>query len=224
MSDLRLVLASASPRRRELLALLGIPFLVDPPQVDETLPERSPDVPAVARRLARHKALAVADRHPGAVVLAADTIVALRGRLLGKPSNPAEAEAMLRLLMGREHRVVTAVAVTRGRRALVSHASTRVRLRNFADGELHAYARSGDAFDKAGAYAIQDGAFRPVESYSGCYCNVVGLPLALAAELLARAGVPVAVSVQSLLPQCSSCPLWRDRAGQGPLVSTIQRR
>lgn len=210
MSTPCLVLASASPRRRQLLALLGVPFSVDPPDVDEMLPERSPDVPAVARRLARHKALAVDQRHPGAVVLAADTIVALRGRLLGKPSDATEAEAMLRLLMGRGHRVVTAVAVVRGRRALVAHAVTSVRLRRFEEAELRAYIGSGAPFDKAGAYAIQDEALAPVAAYRGCYCNVVGLPLALAAGLLRRAGLPVTRGVADLLPQCGGCPLWRD--------------
>lgn len=209
MSGPRLVLASASPRRRDLLSLLGIPFLVDPPQVDETLPERSPDVPAVARRLARRKVLAVAEKRPGAVVMAADTIVSLRGRLLGKPSTPAGAEAMLRLLMGRQHRVVTAVAVARGRRVLMAHAVTRVRLRHFGDEELRAYVRSGAPFDKAGAYAIQDEQFRPVASYYGCYCNVVGLPLAIAAALLARAGLPVTMRWQDLPPGCPSCPQWQ---------------
>ncbi len=221
MSGPRLVLASASPRRRELLSALGVPFVVDPPRVAEELPERARDVAAVARRLAREKALAVAGRHPQAAVLAADTVVALRGRLLGKPSTPAEAEAMLRLLTGREHRVVTAVAVARGGRALVAHASTRVRLRPFADAELRAYARSGDAFDKAGAYAIQDEAFRPVESYSGCYCNVVGLPLATAAVLLARAGVTPAVDEGRLPAPCRACALWDAAA---PLFSPAGRR
>jgi MAF protein len=216
-----LVLASASPRRRELLSLLGLPFLVDPPQVEEDLPLRAADVPAVARRLARQKALTVAARHPGSVVLAADTVVALRGHLLGKPATPAEAEAMLRLLVGREHRVVTAVTVARGRRVLLGHATSRVRLRSFGDHELRAYVESGAPFDKAGAYAIQDQGFRPVAACSGCYCNVVGLPLALAAGLLVRAGVPLEVGVDSLLPQCRGCPLWRDA---GRLLSAAQRR
>jgi MAF protein len=213
MTEPRLVLASASPRRQELLSLLGIPFLVDPPDIDESLPERSPNVPAVARSLARRKALTVAERHPGAVVLAGDTVVALKGRLLGKPASPAEAEAMLRALMGREHRVVTAVAVAQGRRAWAGHASTRVRLRPFDDSELRAYAESGAAFDKAGAYAIQDEEFRPVLAYSGCYCNVVGLPVALAAALLVEAGVPVEVQTERLPADCPSCPLWRKAPG-----------
>ena len=204
---MRLILASASPRRRELLACLGIPFEVTQPRIDEGAsgrPER------VARRLAVAKARAVAARRPEATVLAADTVVAYRGELLGKPRDAVEARGMLRHLRGRTHRVVTAVAVLapRRRRPLVAHALTRVTMRRYTDEEIEASIARGDPFDKAGAYAIQDPRLAPVESYSGCYCNVVGLPLWTTVELLRRAGVDITRIPEAAMPlQCGGCPL-----------------
>ncbi len=162
----------------------------------------------VARRLARAKAVAVAAVQPDAVILAADTVVAYRGGLLGKPRDAGETAAMLRLLRGRRHRVVTAIAVVLpGRKTpLMSHVTTGVLMRPYTDTEIDASIARGDPFDKAGAYAIQDETFRPVERYEGCYCNVVGLPLWTAATLLVRAGVGVRVSAGDLLPQCAPCP------------------
>jgi MAF protein len=204
---MRLILASASPRRRELLACLGIPFEVTEPRIDERAAGGRPE--RAARRLAVAKARAVAARQPEAAVLAADTVVAHRGTILGKPRDAAEAGAMLRRLRGRTHRVVTAVAVLASgwRRPLVAHALTRVTMRRYTDEEIEASIARGDPFDKAGAYAIQDPRLAPVESYSGCYCNVVGLPLWTTAELLRRAGLDITIEAASLLPQCESCPL-----------------
>jgi len=205
---MRLILASASPRRRELLACLGIPFEVTQPRIDEGAASGRPE--RVARRLAVAKARAVAARQPGAAVLAADTVVAHRGTILGKPRDAAEAGAMLRRLRGRTHRVVTAVAVLppRRRRALVEHTLTRVTMRRYTDEEIEASIARGDPFDKAGAYAIQDPRLAPVESYSGCYCNVVGLPLWTTVELLRRAGVDVTRIPEAAMPlQCGGCPL-----------------
>ncbi len=220
---MRLILASASPRRRELLARFGLPFEVVEPQVDERglggRPER------LARRLAAAKARAVAASRSQATVLAADTVVAYRGDILGKPQDAAEAEAMLRRLRGRSHRVVTAVAVLppartgarrRGRRRpLIDHAVTRVTMRRYSDAEIAASIARGDPFDKAGAYAIQDERLSPVEAYDslpadrrGCYCNVVGLPLWMALRLLSRAGLDITqVTPERLLTQCAVCPL-----------------
>ena len=217
-----LILASASPRRRELLARLGPPFEVVEPEIDEGAPAGRAE--RVARRLAVAKARAVAALRADALVLAADTVVAQRGVLLGKPRDSSEAEAMLRRLRGRAHRVVTAVAVLppaqtgarRGgrRRAFVDHAVTRVTMRRYTDEEIAASIRRADPFDKAGAYAIQDERLAPVEAYDGCYCNVVGLPLWTALQLLRRARVDITdVRMADLLPQCGSCPLsapsWR---------------
>ncbi len=204
-----LVLASASPRRRELLSRLGIAFEVVPSDLEEDddgagRPER------VARRLATAKALAVAAFRPDAVILAADTVVAHRGELLGKPRDAQQAASMLRRLRARTHRVLTAVAALPPGRArpFVDHALTTVTMRLYADEEIAASIARGDPFDKAGAYAIQDERLAPVASYDGCYCNVVGLPLWTAIRLLERAGLDITrVSVADLPPQCSACPL-----------------
>ncbi len=212
-----LILASASPRRRQLLARLGLRFEVVEPEIDEGAPAGRAE--RVARRLAVAKARAVAALRPDAVVLAADTIVAQRGVLLGKPRDSSQAEAMLRRLRGRAHRVVTAVGVLppaqtgarRGgrRRAVVDHAVTRVTMRRYAEGEIAASIARGDPFDKAGAYAIQDKRLAPVAGYAGCYCNVVGLPLGTVLALLARVGLDVSdASATGLLPQCRGCPLF----------------
>ena len=204
-----LILASASPRRRELLSRLSIQFEVVPSDVAEDddgagRPER------VARRLATAKALTVAAFRRDAVILAADTVVAHRGELLGKPRDAQQAAGMLRRLRGRTHRVITAVTVLPPGRArpFVDHVLTRVTMRRYTDEEIAASIARGDPFDKAGAYAIQDERFAPVESYVGCYCNVVGLPLWTTIRLLGRAGLDLTrVSVADLPPQCAACPL-----------------
>jgi len=216
-----LILASASPRRRELLARLGLPFEVVEPAVEEGNLRGRPE--RVARRLAAAKARAVSEERPDATVLAADTVVAHRGVLLGKPRDAAEAEATLKRLRGRAHRVVTAVAVLPPgrRRPLLDHAATRVTMRRYSDAEIAASIARGDPFDKAGAYAIQDERLAPVARYDavpsprrgaacrarirhpvarfgslpaetrGCYCNVMGLPLWTAVRLLGRAGLDI---------------------------------
>ena len=205
---MRLVLASASPRRRELLACLGIPFEVTEPRIDEGAASGRPE--RVARRLAVAKARAVAARQPGAAVLAADTVVAHRGTMLGKPHDAGEAREMLRRLRGESHRVITAVAVIPrgGRAVLLRHPETEVTMRRYTDEEIEASVARGDPFDKAGAYAIQDELLRPVASYEGCYCNVVGLPLWTTVELLRRAGVDITHISEAAMPlQCGGCPL-----------------
>lgn len=207
MTDL--VLASASPRRSDLLRRAGLAFDVYPSSVDEDALQPTGRAESVARQLARAKALDVAGRRPEATVIAADTVVVQRGTLLGKPAAAEEARAMLQRLRGRSHRVVTAVAVARAgsRRVLVAHALTGVRMRAYEDEEIEASIARGDPFDKAGGYAIQDHQLRPVASYQGCYCNVVGLPVGLLPGLLARAGL--AVHLQHPLPQCAACPYFR---------------
>lgn len=202
-----LILASSSPRRRELLALLGLPFEVRPPAVLEQVDSANPVI--VASRLARAKAEAARLAEPDAPILAADTLVVHDGDILGKPRDAAEAEAMLRRLRGETHRVITAVAVipAGGRAALLRHPETTVRMRSYSDAEIAESIGRGDPFDKAGGYAIQDERLRPVESYDGCYCNVVGLSLWTAVTLLRRGGVDITVDAASLLPQCAICPL-----------------
>ena len=205
-----LILASASPRRSELLARLGIPFDVRPVSVIEDAGSANPTI--VASRLARMKAEAARLLEPEAPVLAADTVVVHGGTILGKPRDAAEAREMLRRLRGESHRVITAVAVIPrgGRAALLRHPETEVTMRSYTDEEIEASIARGDPFDKAGAYAIQDPRLAPVESYSGCYCNVVGLPLWTTVELLRRAGVDITrISLADLPPQCAGCPLRR---------------
>lgn len=179
----RLVLASQSPRRRELLARLGHrDFVVCPADVDETLAPGTPPDRAV-EELSRKKALALSlpeDR----VILAADTVVALDGKILGKPRDEAEAFSMLRMLSGRTHTVYTGVTAARGGRARTGHESTEVEFLPLTDGEIRAYIATGEPTDKAGAYGIQERGALLVRAIRGDYFNVVGLPLRLAAQLL----------------------------------------
>ncbi len=185
-----LILASQSPRRRALLAALGLTFTIDAADVDETpLPGERPD--AMVCRLCRAKAQTVAGRHPGALVLAADTVVVLEDRLLGKPADAAEAAAMLRSLAGRPHTVFTAVALARNGAVEARLNASQVTMRDYSEAEIAAYVASGDPLDKAGAYAIQHPSFSPVAAWAGCYAGIMGLPLRLTCEMLAEAGVSV---------------------------------
>jgi septum formation protein len=186
----RLVLASASPRRLDLLAQLGLrPDLVHPADIDET-PQRGEIPRSYCQRIAEAKALAV-PAQPGDVVLAADTTVALGRRILGKPQDAAEAERFLRALSGRRHRVVTVVAVRRDGRLWSRVSESRVKMKPLSDPEITAYLASGDWRGKAGGYGIQGlaGAFIPW--IEGSYTGIVGLPLAETAGLLQAAGRPV---------------------------------
>ena len=213
------VLASASPRRRELLLTLGLGFESATPPNDEVI--SSDELPTtVAERLALAKARAVAASHADKTIIGADTIVVLDGAILGKPRDEAEASDMLRKLRGRQHDVITAVAVIRGGRSVVDHVTTKVAMRNYTDDEIAAYIASGDPMDKAGAYAVQNTAFALVAGVDGCYLNVVGLPLCLTARLLRQVGVEVNPRPEWSLPsQCASCE------GKGVLTggSKIQR-
>jgi MAF protein len=176
----RLLLASQSPRRRELLALLGLPFETDAPDVDEA-PQAGESPAALAIRLSQTKARACSVNHAAsdATIIACDTIVAHEGQVLGKPRDPGEATQMLRCLRGRPHSVYTAVTLLEKdtRRAVTDVAETQVIMRVYTDAELAAYVASGDPMDKAGAYAIQHRGFRPVSEVQGCFANVIGLPL-----------------------------------------------
>jgi nucleoside triphosphate pyrophosphatase len=186
---MRVVLASASPRRRELMREIWPAFEVVPSEIDETLDgEPTPDTVA---RLALRKARAVAANTPEAIVLAADTVVVIDGMALGKPSNPENARAMLLRLRGRQHEVVTGVAAVEA--ATAREASTavvsRVLMASYPDATIDAYVASGSPFDKAGGYAIQDLDGRLVDALVGSYTNVVGLPLAATRRLLGEFGV-----------------------------------
>lgn len=195
MSDVRLILASASPRRRELLEQLGVHSICDPAHIDESqLPAEAPD--AYVRRMAQDKARVVATRHaiPPYVVLAADTSVVIDGTVLGKPQDNAEARSMLERLSGRQHTVLTALCV-RGKEGEHSHVvATQVEFAVLAPAVCEAYLSTAEPWDKAGAYAIQGVAGAFVRSLQGSYSNVVGLPLYETWQLLALHGIATALT------------------------------
>ena len=199
-----LILASGSPRRRGLLAALGIGFVVRPADIDET---RFDDTPVAARveLLARSKADACA-AGAAEVVLAADTLVVLGGHVLGKPIDSADARKTLGLLRGREHEVVTGVALRWGVERVQASVCTTVEMRAYSDDEVAEFVGTGAAQDKAGAYAIQDESFHPVERIEGCYCNVVGLPLGTVRRLLTTVRPDLSALRQPV--QCRGCPDW----------------
>ncbi len=183
-----LVLASASPRRIELLALIGItPDRIDPADIDET-PQRDETPSRLAVRLARTKAGVVAARSPGAVVLAADTVVCVGRRLLEKPADEAEAAKFLTLLSGRNHRVFTGVAVAVGDKVLTRVVDTRVSFKVLSPLEIRTYVEGGDWRGKAGGYGIQGPAGAFVIRIVGSYPAVMGLPLFETVNLLSGAG------------------------------------
>lgn len=231
------VLASNSPRRRELIALGGWSFRVQAADVDETPLDGEP-APAYVTRLAREKALAVArqlatplnplslnegqnkdDR--SALILAADTTVSDRGRILGKPADGVEAVSMLRSLRGRRHQVYTALALLRSADGQMwdTICLTQVPMRRYTEAEIQAYVASGDPLDKAGAYAIQHAGFHPVASLQGCYANVMGLPLCHLVRLLRHVGMapaqPVAQACQANLAY--TCTVYPEILG-GPRI------
>jgi septum formation protein len=202
-----LVLASASPRRRELLASLGLRFLVAPSGVDEDglATGRAPEDAAVELAVAKARAAARRD----AVVLGADTMVVLDGRVLGKPASDEEAFAMLAALRGRTHRVLTGVAVVAPAGETTRLVESEVRMRAYRDEEIATYVASGDGRDKAGGYAIQSETLRPVEAIGGCWCNVMGLPLWAAYVLLCDAGLLAPHGPDRAYARCAACPLSR---------------
>jgi septum formation protein len=207
---MKFILASSSPRRRELLGSLGIPFAVIKPDIDETQrPNESPL--AYVARLSQEKAAAVVENvaQGERIILAADTVVILgadtlgvdeHGEILGKPVDADDARNMLRRLRGRTHQVCTAMTLqVAGTRHVVSLqqsssitrvTSTDVTMRDYSDAEIDAYIETGDPFDKAGSYAIQHPVFRPVAKIYGCYTNVVGLPLCTLKNKLVEIGWP----------------------------------
>ncbi len=197
----RLLLASGSPRRRELVRWLGLPVRVQVPRVDETpRPGETPE--AYVLRLARAKAAALRTA-AGAddIILAADTAVVFAQRILGKPRDEAEAAAMLQQLQGRAHGVLTGFALlwpAQGREhSQVVRAA--VHMRPLSAEEIAAYIATGDPLDKAGAYAAQNPVFRPVQAVEGCFANVVGLPVCAVAQALAAWGCP---PVRGMVPRC----------------------
>lgn len=182
-----LILASASPRRQEILRNAAIPFVVQPSDVPEVpLPEEAPK--GYAERLAREKALAVAQLRPQDIVLGADTVVVVDQEILEKPKDAADAARMLRLLSGKTHEVITGVCLvklrTEKRELRTGLESTLVTMNDLTDEDIRAYIATGEPMDKAGAYAIQGIASRWITRIEGDYFNVVGLPVALVYRML----------------------------------------
>ena len=200
----QLILASGSPRRRAFLTDLGATYAVQAADVAET-PRPGEQPAALAARLAAAKAQAVAARldHAHALVIAADTVVALGDDVLGKPVDDVEATAMLTRLRGRPHQVITAVCVCdcRTGRASLRVNTTTVVMRDYTDAEIAAYVATGDPLDKAGAYAIQEPVFAPAAAIDGCLSTVVGLPLGDLSDLLAEHGVQLAGAVTAVCEQ-----------------------
>lgn len=186
-SGVRLILASASPRRAELLRAAGFQFEVMPADVDEQpWPDEAAD--PYVRRVALDKARVVALAAPDGIVLAADTSVVVDGAILGKPSDPADAARMLRRLSGRTHEVLTGVAMLGPAGTRVESSFSHVRFNALSEAEIAWYVASGEPADKAGAYAIQGLGSRFVEEVDGSYSNVVGLPVALVYRMLREQG------------------------------------
>ena len=184
---MQLILASASPRRQELLKLFGIPFIIRVADIDETMDPQASAYDEVAR-LSREKAMAVS-REPEDTVIAADTIVVCQGKILGKPHSYEEAVSMLQLLSGRDHQVMTGCTVLKGDRAETFTEVTDIHFRELSDKEIRRYVASGEPMDKAGAYGIQGGAALFCEKMVGDYYNVMGLPVCRLGQVL-KAQVP----------------------------------
>ena len=213
-----LLLASASPRRRQILQLLGLPFTVATLQVDEDAAQQRFQGPSdeLAQWLARHKA-AAALKLPeanGRLVITADTTVLLNGQILGKPRDEAHARSLLLSLRGRWHHVVTGIAVSNKldgkHRIQAASCITPVLMRAYSKAEIDAYVASADPMDKAGAYGIQNPAFQPTARIDGCYLNVVGLPLCVLVELLADFDVYPSAAIQRQVNRESACP-WSEK-------------
>ena len=179
---MELILASQSPRRRELLGLFRLPFVIRVADIDETMDEKASAYEEVAR-VSREKALAVS-RGVDDVVIAADTIVVCQGKVLGKPHSPEEAVQMLSLLSGRDHQVMTGMTVLRGEKVISCTEVTDIHFRELSEKEICAYVATGEPMDKAGAYGIQGGAALFAEKMVGDYYNVMGLPVCKLRQVL----------------------------------------
>ena len=207
------MLASSSPRRRELIAALDLPFEVRSSDLPEGPSHNGERPDEYVIRLSLEKAREVARSCGDATVLGADTSVVVDGTVLGKPADEGEAVRMLTLLRGREHEVITGVTVLEGPsgRAVSSSRSTHVTMRRYSDREIEEYVLSGEPMDKAGAYAVQDPDFRPASGLEGCYLNAMGLPLCDVLTLLHTLGIPARVRTDWRVPeQCVDCSIATD--------------
>ncbi|MCY4530338.1 MAG: Maf family protein [Chloroflexi bacterium] len=205
-----IVLASGSQRRRDIIGALDVSVEIVPSGIEERSPGLTERPEEYVASIAADKADAVsANGHSGTLVIGADTSVVLDERIFGKPENDIEARVMLTALRGRSHRVVTGVTAMHNDTSASSVTSSEVTVREYSDGEMEAYIESGEPFDKAGGYAIQDEWFAPVSAISGCYLNVVGFPLCEVIRLLSDVGVDVRLKPQWRPPErCpTDCPV-----------------
>jgi septum formation protein len=187
-----IVLASASPRRKELLEKIGLVFTVDPSNYPEDLHSNlKPE--GLVKALSLEKACAVAQKYPDAIIISADTLGVLRGKIIGKPKTEAEAGAMLLSLSGKSHRVITGFTIldTKNKKVITRTVETRVLIKNLSPGEIASYVLTGEPLDKAGAYAIQGLGSAIVEKINGDYYNVMGLPLNALVDSLKEFGINV---------------------------------
>ena len=185
-----IILASASPRRRELLSLLGLDFKVIVSETDESI-DKSLPVTEEIKRLSYEKAKAAAKVSGDDIIIAADTVVSLDGKIFGKPADKDEAFLTLKTLSGKTHEVITGVTVLKGDKADTRAAVTKVTFRKLSDAEINAYIATGDPFDKAGGYAIQGVSCIFATGISGDHFNVYGLPVSMLAQMLREAGVEI---------------------------------
>jgi septum formation protein len=194
----KIILASASPRRAELLKQIGLKFTVDASNHDEAFKDGL-EPARLAMLLSMKKARAVAKRHPDAVIIAADTIGVLNGKIIGKPKSAADARRILRSLSGRTHKVITGFTVydTGAGRIATKAVETRVRFRKLTASEINAYVATGEPLDKAGAYGIQERGAALVKHIEGDYFNVIGLPLSALVETLHEFGIKICWMVTS---------------------------
>jgi MAF protein len=200
-----LILASASPRRQELLGRLGLTFTVHAADIDEAA-LMTEGGPAGLQSGSRAQGAGIAALNPSPLVIGADTIVVVDNRLLGKPDDDVEARSMLALLRERAHFVVTGVALVGPGGTWDGSDTTRVWMRGYSQPEVEASIARGDPFDKAGGYAIQDPILRPVRRIEGCRCNVIGLPLAMVARGLGSFGLSPTPDALAALPnECMRC-------------------
>ncbi len=220
MNQIKLILASSSPRRRQLFALGGWDFDSLSADVDET-PLAGETPRAYVVRLAKAKALAIQPNvESQTLIIGSDTTVADGDEILGKPLDSADAIRMLKQLRGRTHRVYTALAIAQGERLIADLSISDVTMRDYSDDEIETYVQTGDPLDKAGAYAIQHAAFHPVASIEGCYAGVMGLPMCHVARVLRRFGVEAAADIPAACRALLGydCKIWRSVLDGEPAV------
>ena len=206
----KLVLASSSPRRQNLIEALNPKFAIVHPVSNESPREISETPEEYVLRLSRTKAQSVANDIPDSIILGADTTVVLKDQVLNKPEDPTEAKGMLESLRGKMHIVITGITVldSESNTYLSLSKITRITMREYDNSEISSYIEHGNPFDKAGSYAVQDTSFNPVKKIEGCYLNVVGLPICEIPSIMSKLGATTHVKPSWTTPdQCCNCPL-----------------